>query len=93
MTIRRSRILKKKVHFPAKDTPGPISTEVWSTEENKSLVEFVLLHGDPHMWPNHNITSKFWKSASDFVKQRSNSLVRRSGIYIYIHLCTCLLLG
>ena len=44
---RRSRILKKKVLFPAEETPGPVSTEVWSTEENKSLVELVLLHGDP----------------------------------------------
>ena len=44
---RRSRILKKKVLFPAEEAPGPVSTEVWSTEENKSLVELVLLHGDP----------------------------------------------
>ena len=70
------------VLFPAEETPGPVSTEVWNTEENKSLVEFVILHGDPHMWPSHSITSKFWKSASDFVKQRSNSLVLRSGSYI-----------
>ena len=74
--------MKKKVLFPAEEAPGPVSTEVWSTEENKSLIEFVLLHGDPHVWPSHSITSKFWKSASDYVKQRSNSLVRRSGICI-----------
>ena len=62
---------------------------MWSTEENKSLVEFVLLHGDPHVWPSHSRTSNFWKCASDFVKQRSKRIVQRSGIYYTIIIFTC----
>ena len=53
---RKSRFLKRRVLFP--HCPA-IFSEVRSTEENKSLVEFVLLHGDPHVWPSHSRTSNF----------------------------------
>ena len=76
---RKSRFLKRRVLFP--HCPASF-TEVWSTEENKSLVEFVLLHDDPHVWPSHSRTSNFLKCASDFVKQRSKSIVQRSGYII-----------
>ena len=68
---RKSRFLKRRVLFP--HCPACF-TEAWSTEENKSLVEFVLLHGDPHVWPSHS--SNFWKRASDFEKQRCKSIVQ-----------------
>ena len=78
--------MKRRVLFP--HCPASF-TEAWSTEENKSLVEFVLLHGDPHVWPSHSRTSNFWKRASDFVKQRSKSIVQRSGLYYTIIIFTC----
>ena len=52
---RKTRFLKRRVLFP--HCPASF-TEVWSTEENKSLVEFVL-HGDPHVWPSHSRTAIF----------------------------------
>jgi len=33
---------------------------MWSTEENKSLVEFALFHGHPHVWPSDSRTSNFF---------------------------------
>lgn len=52
----------------------------WSAEENKSLLEFVLLHGDSNVWPTHPRSSTFWENAANFVKQRSSSVILRTGI-------------
>ena len=82
---RKSRFLKRRVLFP--HCPASF-TEVWSIEENKSLVEFVLLHGDPHVCPSHSRSSNFWKCVSDFVakEQKYSSGIRYILYHYNIHL-------
>ena len=80
---------RRRLFSDAKPTSAGIS-EAWSDEENKALVEFVLFHCDPAVWPSHSKTSKFWKDAADFVHQRSKTTVKRSGmmhctLYLYIN--------
>ena len=53
--------------------------QTWSKEEDKALVEFVLFHSDPAVWPSHSKKSKFWKDAATFVQQRSKASVQRNG--------------
>ena len=82
---RTGRMLfEKNVLFPKnrnrQPDSVPRSATEWSTEEHKSLIEFLLLHGDPHKWPTHSRQSRFWIAASEFVKQRSNSSIQRSGM-------------
>ena len=73
-------LFEKKVLFPKNRQADsvPRSATEWRTEEHKSLIEFRLLHGDPHKWPTHSRQSRFWIAASEFVKQRSNSSIQRS---------------
>ena len=60
--------------------PVPSSApEVWSDEENKALIEFVLFHCDPAVWPSHKKASKFWSDAANFVQQRSKASAKRTG--------------
>ena len=53
--------------------------QTWSREEDKALVEFVLFHSDPAVWPSHSKNSKFWTDAATFVQQRSKAFVQRNG--------------
>ena len=53
--------------------------QVWGDEENKALIEFVLFHCDPAVWPSHKKASKFWSDAANFVQQRSKAPVKRTG--------------
>lgn len=76
----RKRLYKKKILFPNESaSSGPVSAKAWGIEEKKSIIEFILLHGDPQVWPSHSRKSRFWISASEFVKRRSNSSIQRSG--------------
>ena len=64
------KAFEKKVIFPKNRQADSVlrSASEWSTEEHKSLIEFLLLHGDPHKWPTHSRQSRFWFAASEFVK-------------------------
>ena len=53
--------------------------QTWSREEDRALVEFVLFHSDPAVWPSHSKKSKFWTEAATFVQQRSKASVQRNG--------------
>lgn len=59
---------------------GPSVIEVWSTEEDKALLEYINLHGYTNAWPTHPRNSCFWVTLSRFVNQRSNSTFHRTGI-------------
>ena len=65
----------RKRLFAGKELP----LEAWSEAENKALIEFVLFHCDPAVWPCHSKSSRFWRDAADFVYQRSKSSCKRSG--------------
>ena len=43
--------------------------EKWTEEELRTLTEFVLFHTAGSKWPAHKQT-KFWRAASDYLKQR-----------------------
>ena len=74
----RSRLPPRKRLFSEK-TIQLTTSEAWSNEENKALIEFILFHCDPATWPFYSKTSKFWRDASDFVYHRSKSSIKRSG--------------
>lgn len=57
----------------------PATPGTWSPDEVKSLVEFVLFHGDPvQKWPTHK-RDDFWASAARFVQTRNHATLRRTG--------------
>lgn len=75
----RSRLPQRRRLF---SKPQPVLTsapEVWGVEENKALIEFVLFHCDPAVWPSHKKASRFWSDAANFVQQRSKAPVKRTG--------------
>ena len=75
----RSRLAQRKRLF-SEPQPVPSSApEVWSDEENKALIEFVLFHCDPAVWPSHKKANKFWSDAANFVQQRSKASAKRTG--------------
>ena len=49
---------------PPMSVPGS-----WSEEEEKALVEFIMLSTDGKSWPATK-SERFWNSAADFVSQR-----------------------
>lgn len=71
--------LRKWPRLPPRKKSFLPTTEAWSDEENKALVEFVLFHCEPTEWLSHSKTSKFWKDAAEFVWQRSKATMKRSG--------------
>ena len=56
-TDTRSREPSRSLYTPV--TP-------WTTEEDKSLVKFVLLYGSADKWPSTKLTT-YWEGASRFV--------------------------
>ena len=74
--------------FSAPESTGVTCMEMWSEEENKALVKFVLFHGDPAVWPSYSKKSKFRQEAAESVQQRSKVYIKRSGK----HLSTCCML-
>jgi len=61
------------------------SKKGWSDSEVKALVEFVLFYTNGETWPSHK-HSAFWKSASEFVKNRGGMTnVYRSGKHNRLH--------
>lgn len=59
---------------------------VWSENEVKALVEFVLLYSNTVVWPTHK-ELEFWESAAEFVKNRVKSTSLRSGKSIVYMVC------
>ena len=56
------------------DTSQCVAMSAWTTKETKALVEFMLFHN-----PESTKDSKFWTSATTFVRDRAEySLVRTS---------------
>ncbi len=74
----RRRVPSRKQLFPV---PEPVAkfVDTWTKEENKALVEYVLFHGEPNVWPSHSKGSKFWQLAAEFVQQRSGASTKRTG--------------
>ena len=67
----QSHLAQRKRLF-SEPQPVPSSApEVWSDEENKALIEFMLFHCDPAVWPSHKKASKFWSDAANFVLNKA----------------------
>ena len=78
----RSRLPQRKRLF-SEPQPVPASApEVRVDAENKALIEYILFHCDPQVWPSHKKASKFWSDAANFVQPRSKASVKRTGSYV-----------
>ena len=76
----RRRIPVGRQLFSASATSSDVACkQTWSREEDSALVEFVLFHSDPAVWPSHSKSSKFWTDAATFVQQRSKASVQQNG--------------
>ena len=58
----------------------------WLRKERQ--VQFLALHTDEipegNMWPSFGSKHPYWKRASGFVKMTANTVILRSGNFIYI---------
>ena len=75
--FKARRDLQFDVGAAAECVPQP---EAWDVLETKALLELVLLYGTSDAWPTFTQSSRFWREAADFVKQRTGgrSLVSRN---------------
>jgi hypothetical protein len=48
---------------------------VWTSEEDKSLIEFIALHSDLQPtssdWPSMRVQHKYWEKAAQFIKENA----------------------
>ena len=51
---------------------------LWTTEELKSLVNYILCQGYTTEWPTTDKDCALWENAADFVETTTGS-IRRSG--------------
>ena len=85
---RRIPVGRRLLSVPA--TSSDVACKQTWSREDKALVEFVLFHSDPAVWPSHSKNSKFWTDAATFVQQRSKAFVQWNGSSL-IHLQSKLL--
>ena len=76
---RRFQTRRQLFPVPEHSSVQYTSKESWSEEENKALVEFMLFHSDPSVWPSHSKKSKFWQEAALFIQKRTNTVFQRTG--------------
>ena len=66
--------VNRRQRFPAQPSSEfATSTETWSTDEDKALVELVLFYSEPHNWPRFGQKSHFWRDIADFVQRRAGT--------------------
>ena len=67
--LTRDPRVRKRLFSPAakseSSATNEVTVDVWSDDENKALVEFVLLHCAPETWPSHGKASRFWREAAE----------------------------
>lgn len=56
----------------------PLKPPEWTQEEQRQLVEFLLLYTDGKTWMQHK-DMRFWGAAGKFIQQCLQTLYRRSG--------------
>ena len=67
--------LRRKRLFEANK---PFKPPEWTQEEQRQLVEFLLLYTDGKTWMQHK-DMRFWGAAGKFIQQCLQTLYRRSG--------------
>ena len=65
---------------PLSDTSWYVPMSAWTAKETKALVEFMLFH-NPGKWESTK-DSKFWTSASTFVRDRAEYSLVRTGEWL-----------
>ena len=79
---------KKKLDFSKKSTSSQVIIQEWSKEEDRALVQFVLLTGTGNAWPGTK-SIQYWEKAAKFVHQQCESKpLRTSELHIMIKLHT-----
>ena len=63
---------KKKLEFCKKSTSAKVTIQDWSKEEDRALVQFVLLMGTGSAWPASK-SIQYWEKAAKFIHQQCES--------------------
>lgn len=79
---RRLLVAAEKDPDPTNESAGTRSHVVWTEEENKALLEFILLHKPEDKWPATKCT-RFWGSAADYVMMRGKGTAKRTGMFMF----------
>ena len=74
----RQKDKRREVQAQASRKKLSFNVSKWSDLECSALVEFVIHKKGGHSWPFGKET-QFWDSAAEYVKQRTESEILRSG--------------
>lgn len=72
----------EKLHVPVSLSKSFGTSGVWSEEEIKALVEFILLMSSGKKWPTHKRVD-FWEGAGQFIQRRVKTRHYRTCKYCF----------